>query len=412
MKRGTRTRRPPGGPTVADDDRRPARGPLTVARRALVVLGAALGLVACGSRGPGGDRPRGPQPVTVVTLKAGPVTLTRELPGRTSAFLVADVRPQVTGIVKKRLFNEGSTVRAGETLYQLDDAVYRAQYQSSEAALAKAEAALEKARLAAARSAELVKTGVVSSQDNDTAVATHRQAVADVAAAKAELEMSRVNLAYARVVAPIGGRIGKSTVTAGALVVANQNAALATIQQLDPIYVEVSQSSSDWLRLREAIDLGRLKAGGAGTGVTIVLEDGRRYPHEGRLQFADVTVDPGTGSFALRVLVPNPENLLLPGMYVTAVLDEGVRSDAVLVPEPGITRNPKGGATALIVGKDGKVELLAVHVSRTVGDQWLVEDGLKAGDRVIIEGLQKVQPGKAVAPTEAGTEIQPAAAKP
>jgi membrane fusion protein, multidrug efflux system len=376
-----------------------------------VVLALTLALVACGARSPGGDRSQGQQPVTIVTLQTRRVTLSRELPGRTSAYLVADVRPQATGIVKRRLFNEGGMVKGGETLYQLDDAVYRAHYQNSEAALAKAEAAFEKARLAAARASELAKSGALSAQDNDTAVATLGQTAADVAAAKSELETSRLGLMYTRVTAPIGGRIGKSTVTAGALVVANQSAALATIQQLDPIYVEVSQSSSEWLQLRQAIDLGRLTPAGAGTTVGIVLEDGRPYSYDGRLQFADVTVDPGTGSFALRVIAPNPDSLLLPGMYVTAVLDEGARNDAVLVPQAGVTRDPKGNATALIVGKDNKVELRAVRVSRTVGDHWLVEDGLNAGDRVIIEGLQKVRPGMPVVATEAAPHSPPAAAK-
>jgi len=378
--------------------------------RALALVGVALGLVACGTRGQG-DVPQSPQAVTVVTLRSRPATLTRELPGRTSAYLVADVRPQATGIIKKRLFTEGGTVKAGETLYELDDAMYRAQYHNSEAAVAKAEAALEKAQLTARRFAELVKTGAVSSQDNDTAVAALGQAQADVAAAKAELDTSRVSLAYTHVTAPIDGRIGKSAVTAGALVVASQSAALATIQQLDPIYVEVSQSSSEWLRLRQAIDAGRLKSGGAGTSVAIVLEDGRRYAKDGRLQFADVTVDPGTGSFALRAIVPNPDNVLLPGMYVTAVLDEGVRNDAVLVPQRGITRDPKGGATALVVGKESTVEVRTVHVSRTIGDQWLVEDGLMAGDQVIVEGLQKVQPGMRVVASEATAEAPPVVAK-
>jgi len=395
------------GAGLASYPRRSGTGGLSV----LALCGVVLGIVGCGTRGPAGDAPQAPQPVTVVTLRAQPVTLTRELPGRTSAYLVADVRPQATGIVKKRLFTEGGTVKAGETLYELDAAMYRAQYQNSEAAVAKAEAALEKARVTARRFAELVKTGAVSSQDNDTAVAALGQAQADVAAAKAELDTSRVSLAYTHVTAPIGGRIGKSAVTAGALVVASQSAALATIQQLDPIYVEVSQSSSEWLRLRQAIDDGRLKSGGAGTSVAIMLEDGRRYSHDGRLQFADVTVDPGTGSFALRAIVPNPDNVLLPGMYVTAVLDEGMRNDGVLVPQRGIARDPKGGATALVVGKENTVEVRSVHVSRTIGDQWLVEDGLTAGDRVIIEGLQKVQPGMRVVANEATAATPPVVAK-
>jgi membrane fusion protein (multidrug efflux system) len=384
-----------GGPTAA-------RHP--VARLFLVacLIGGAALMAACGSKGPGGFPGGGAQPVTVVTLKTQPLTLTRELPGRTTAYVVADVRPQANGIVKERLFAEGGMVKAGETLYQLDDSLYRAQHESNVAALAKAQAALEVARLTAHRSEQLAKIDAVSAQDNESAIAALRQAEADVAAAKAAVESSTVNLAYTRISAPISGRIGKSSVTRGALVVANQTAALATVQQLDPIYVEVSQASSEWLQLKREIDTGRLQGGGAGTTVAVVLEDGRRYSRDGRLQFSDITVDPNTGSFALRAIVPNPDNTLLPGMYVKAVLDEGVRAEALLAPQPGITRDPRGNATALVVGKDSKVEQRQVTVSRTIGDQWLVEDGLKAGDRVIVEGLQKVRPGAPVQPVESG----------
>jgi membrane fusion protein (multidrug efflux system) len=373
---------------------------------AATVAGTLLG--ACG-HGPGGP-PGGPQQVVVRTLKTQPVTLTRELPGRTAAFLVADVRPQATGIVKARLFNEGAAVKAGQPLYRLDDTLYRAQFQSSEAALGKAEAALEVAHLAARRAAELAKTHAISAQDNDNAIATERQAAAEVTVAKAALETSRVNLAYTRITAPISGRIGKSTVTPGALVLANQSAPLATIQQLDPIYVEVSQASSEWLRLKEEIDAGRLKAGGAGTRVGVVLEDGRRYPQDGRLEFADITVETGTGSFAVRAVVPNPSDTLLPGMYVKAILNEGTRGEGLLVPQVAVAHDPKGGASALVVGADGKVEQRTVKLGRAVGDRWLVESGLAAGDRLIVSGLQKVQPGMTVQATEAGAG--PAAAPP
>jgi len=246
-----------------------------------------------------------------------------------------------------------------------------------------------------------VKTHALSAQDPDNAIAVERQAEAETAAARAALETNRVNLAYTRVTAPISGRIGKSTVTPGALVVANQSAPLATIQQLDPMYVELSQASSEWLRLKEEIDAGRLKAGGAGTRVAVLLEDGRRYPQDGRLEFADVTVDTGTGSFALRAIVPNPNDTLLPGMYVRAILNEGIRDDGVLVPQVAVTHDPKGGATALVVGAENKVEPRAVTVSRAIGDQWLVDAGLRAGDRVIVEGVLKVHPGDVVRPTEA-----------
>ena len=378
-----------------------ACAPLAALRLCLTVLAAATVAAGCGARGPGAQP--GAPPVTVVTLKTRPVELSRELPGRTSAYLVAEVRPQATGIVKQRLFAEGALVKAGQGLYQLDDAVYRAQYQNSAAAVTKAEAAAEVARLAAKRAAELAKAHLISTQDNDNAVAAARQAEADVEGAKAALETSRVALAYTRITAPITGRIGKSNVTPGALVTANQNAALATIQQLDPIYVEVSQASSEWLRLKEEIGAGRLQPNGPGSKVGIILEDGRRYPHDGRLEFADVTVETGTGSFALRAIVPNPDGTLLPGMYVKAILDEGTRTAGLTVPQPGIARDPTGDATALVVGAGNHVELRHVVVSRAIGDEWLVDAGLNAGDRVIVEGMQKVRPDLEVTPVEATT---------
>jgi membrane fusion protein (multidrug efflux system) len=374
--------------------------------RALSVLLSASVLAACGSgggNGHGGNPMMGMTPeVTVVRLTAQPVMLTRELPGRTSAYLVAEVRPQVTGIVKRRLFTEGAIVKAGEELYELDDAVYRAQYNSAKANLAKAQASLEAARSAARRSAELVKIEAVSAQDNDNAIAAMRQGEADVGAAEAAVASAEVNLGYARITAPISGRIGVSSVTPGALVTANQATSLATIQQLDPIYVDVNQSSSDWLRLKQDIDAGKVKSEGAGTAAGILLEDNSRYAHDGKLQFADVTVDPSTGSFLLRVVVPNPKNVLMPGMYVRAVLPEGVRDNGVLAPQRGIMRDQRGNASALVVGSDGKVQPRVVHVSRTIGDQWLVDDGLAAGDQLIVEGLQKIQPGMPVHAVEAG----------
>ena len=368
-------------------------------------LCASLLLVACGNQGaPGGMPGMGnmpPMEVTVVTLKTQPVTLTRELPGRTSAYLMAEVRPQVTGVVKRRLFTEGGAVQAGQSLYELDDSVYRAQLGNAQAALGKARAALEAARANAQRSAELVKIDAVSAQDNDNAQAALRQAEAEVAAGEAGLQSSTINMNYARVTSPISGRIGKSMVTPGALVVANQSAPLATVQQLDPLYVDVTQSSGDWLKLRQDIDAGRVKSEGAGAPTAILLEDGTRYAQEGKLQFADVTVDPTTGSFLLRVVVPNPKSTLMPGMYVRAVLNEGVRSDALLAPQRGIMRDPRGSATALVVGADGKVQSRVVKASRAIGDQWLVDEGLQAGDKLIVEGLQKVMPGMPVKAVEA-----------
>ncbi len=342
-------------------------------------------------------------PVTVVTLKAESVLLTRELPGRTSAFLVAEVRPQVNGIVERRLFTEGGLVKEGQPLYQLNDATHRADSNSAKAALDRAQATLTSAELNAKRSAELAREEVVVAADNEKAIAALRQAEADVKAAQAAVQRGGVMLGFARISSPISGRIGKSSVTQGALVTANQPQALAVVQQLDPIYVDVTQSSGELLRLRKEVSSGTLERTD-GTPVTILLEDGSRYGHDGKLTFSDVTVDPGTGSFALRVLVPNPDHLLLPGMYVRARIGSGVRQQGLLVPQQGIARDPKGNARAMVVGKDGKVEAREVTVSRTVGDRWLVDSGLVEGDKVIVEGLQKIQPGTPVQPTEASTD--------
>lgn len=360
-------------------------------------------LAACSRGGPPHGMPPGgftPQ-VTVVTLKSQPVTLTRELPGRTNAYLVAEVRPQVSGVLKKRLFEEGSVVKAGQPLYEIDDAIYRAQLQSAQAQLAKAEAALSAAKLTAERDEELIKIDAVSRQDHDNAISAYGQAQADVAAGRAAVANAEVNLQYAHLTAPITGRIGKSAVTVGALVTANQTTPMATIQQLDPIYVDVNQASSEWLHLKQEIDSGRARSETTDSPVTIILADGRTYAQKGRLQFADVTVDPSTGDFLLRAIVPNPNGELLPGMYVRAVLDEGVLSSGLLVPQQGIARDAKGNATALVVDTHGKVEARDVKVSRTIGDQWLVDDGLAGGDRVIVEGVQKVQPGMTVNAVEA-----------
>ncbi len=370
-------------------------------RSFFVPLCAALLLSACGEAPPPPQMP--PPQVTVVTLDEQPVRLTRELPGRTRAFLIAEVRPQVDGIVEEQLFDEGGLVEAGEALYQLDDSQYRANYQSAQASLARAEAALEIARLHAERTAELVKTSVISKQERENAVAALHQAQADVGVAEATLESSAVVLGYARITAPISGRIGKSTVTRGALVTANQAQPLATVQQFDPIYVDLAQSSSELLALRQDLASGRLTTS-SDIPVTILLENGERYAHPGTFKFADVTVDPSTGSFSLRVLVPNPDHLLMPGMYVRAVITPAVVQNAVLAPQQGITHDPKGNATAMVLQPDGTVARREVTVSRTIGDQWLVKDGLAAGDRIVIAGLQKIQPGMPVVATEAAAK--------
>lgn len=383
------------------------RLPNTVTARVLPVLVAVVPvLAACGAKEAAPQEP-GAVPVTVVTLAPETVTLTRELPGRATPYLVAEVRPQVNGIVEKRLFTEGGLVEAGQPLYQIDDATYRASYATAEAAVARARANLNSAQLAARRSEGLVAINAVSQQDHENSMAALKVAEADVAAAEAALQSTRVTLGYARITSPISGRIGRSSVTAGALVTANQAAPLATVQQLDPIYVDLTQSSAELLELRKALAAGTLE-GTRDLPVTILLEDGSKYPHQGKLAFSEVTVDPTTGSYALRVVVPNPEGVLLPGVYVRALIGSGVRQDALLAPQQGIARDPKGNTTAMVVGADGKVEARAVEVSRTVGDKWLVEGGLVAGDKVIVEGLQKVRPGAPVQATEAGAP--PAAA--
>ena len=342
---------------------------------------------------------QGAPAVSVVTLQTEPVTLTRQLPGRTNAYLIAEVRPQVTGIVKKRLFREGSLVDEGQPLYQLDDAAYRADYNSALASLARAEATLEVARLNATRAEELIETNAVSRQEYDNSVAALQQAQADVGVAQAAVASSQVQLDYARIVSPISGRIGKSSVTQGALVTADQATPLATVQQLDPIYVDLSRSSSELLQLRREVADGSVRDTEE-TPVTILLEDGTRYEHEGDLSFADVSVDPSTGSFSLRVTVPNPDHVLMPGMYVRAIISNAVLDDGILVPQQGIARDAKGNASALMVNAEGTVEQRAVEVSRTIGNKWLVSRGLSAGDRVIVEGLQKVQPGMPVDASE------------
>lgn len=370
------------------------------------LLGATLG-AGCGKQAATAPPPAA-QAVTVVTLKPQTVTLTRELPGRVNAYLIAEVRPQVDGIVKKRLFTEGASVRAGQPLYQLEDAAYRADYANARAALTRAKATLNAAQLNARRSAELVRIDAVSQQDNENAAAALDQAQADVAAAAAALQGRKVILEYARINAPISGQAGKSSVTQGALVTANQATALVTVQQLDPVNVDLTQSSGELLQLRRELAAGTLSRPG-NLPVQVVLEDGATYSQAGKLAFADVSVDPTTGSFAVRVTVPNPNQVLLPGMYVRALVGNGVRRDALLVPQKGIARDPKGNASAMLAGPDDKVQLRTVRTSRVIGNQWLIDGGLAPGDRVIVEGLQKIKPGAAVVVTEAKDAAAPAA---
>lgn len=342
--------------------------------------------------------------VGVVTLKTEPLQITTELPGRTNAFRVAEVRPQVSGIILKRNFTEGSDVVAGVSLYQIDPATYQAAYNSAKGDLAKAVAAAKIAQLTVNRYQKLVGTQYISKQDFDSAQADAQQADAAVLAAKAAVETARINLAYTKVTSPISGRIGKSAVTEGALVQNGQANALATVQQLDPIYVDVTQSSNDFLRLKQELENGTLTQKDGKAKVDLITQDGISYPQSGSLQFSDVTVDQTTGSITLRAIFPNPNHTLLPGMFVRAKLEEGVNPNALLVPQQGVTRNPRGDATAMVVDGDGKVAVRQITASQAIGDKWLVTDGLKAGDKVIITGLQKAKPGAKVKAQEVSSD--------
>jgi membrane fusion protein (multidrug efflux system) len=361
------------------------------------ILALSLVLGGCGKKNAGGPPPGGPPEVAVLTVQPQLVTLTTELSGRTAPWQVAEVRPQVNGIIQKRLFTEGAEVKAGQVLFQIDPASYQAALASAKAILARAEANLLPAQLKAGRYQELLESKAVSQQDYDDAQAAVKQAEAEVAAAQAAVENARINVQYTSITAPISGRIGRSSVTAGALVTANQTEALATIQQLDPIFVDVTRSSSEILQLKRQLAAKTLQTDAAGAArVKLVLEDGTPYPLAGTLKFSEVSVDPSTGSVTLRTLFPNPEQLLLPGMFVRAVLEEGNNAAALLVPQRGVTRSPVGSPMVFVVGAEEKVEARTIKVLRTVGDNWLVEEGLNPGDRVILEGIQRARPGTAV----------------
>lgn len=430
---------------------------------------AAVALPGCGrQQASASKQPPPPPEVAVVTVVPQRVALTTELPGRVSAFLVAEVRPQVGGIVLSRRFVEGSDVKAGELLYEIDPSSWQAAHAGAKAALARAKASLSNAKAAQARAEanranmkaalaraeanavplrlkadrykELVAINAISRQDFDDVSAAVRQAdaqirsaeaalaaseaeiggadaavrsaEAEIEGAEAALEAARINLARTRVTAPISGRIGKSAVTTGALVTANQPTALATIHQLGTVYVDATQSSANLLKLTRSLEAGRLRHGRDRAQVRLILEDGTPFPAAGTFRFSDVTVEQGTGSVTVRTVFPNPKGTLLPGMYVRAVLEEGVNERAILVPQRGVTRNAAGNATALVVGAGEKIELRNIKVSRTVGDSWLVEEGLGKGDRVVVEGLQKAKPGSPVraVPFVAGTPGRPSAA--
>jgi len=360
------------------------------------VLGFTLFLAACGQAR---QQPQaGPPQVAFVTVAEKPVTLSSELPGRTSAYETSDVRPQVNGLVLARLFQEGDMVRQGQPLYRIDSSPYEAQVASARAALTRARAAIASSNALARRYGELVKINAISRQDFENATTSAQQAQADVAAQAAALRTAQIDLGRTTVKAPITGRIGRSTFTTGALVTAAQTEPLSVIQRLDPIYVDIQQSSADLLRLRRQILSGALSRGGGAARVKLKLEDGSDYGVEGTLKFADVSVDPATGSQVIRAQFGNPRGLLLPGMFVRAQLVEGTQANAMLVPQRGVSRDEKGNPTVLVVGAGDKVELRVLTAPRTIGDNWLVTAGLKPGDRVIVEGAQNLRPGTPVKP--------------
>lgn len=337
-----------------------------------------------------------PAKVSVLEVQAKPLSLYTELPGRTTPYQIAEVRPQVSGIIKTRQFTEGRDVKAGTSLYQIDPATYQAEFASAKAVLEKANANLTSAKLRNERFQELSSINAVSQQEGDDALASLKQAEADVASGKAAVQTAQINLNYTKVTAPISGRIGRSNITPGALVQQGQADALATIQQLDPIYVDLTQSTSELLQLKRDLASGALKSAGKDAAkVTLKLEDGSDYKAEGKLQFSDVTVDQNTGTVTLRAVFPNPDQQLLPGMYVRASLEEGVREDGILVPQKAISRDATGKPSALVLNGENKVEKRNIKTARAIGDQWLVEEGLKEGDRLIVEGIQKVRPGQA-----------------
>ncbi|WP_308774338.1 efflux RND transporter periplasmic adaptor subunit [uncultured Bilophila sp.] len=369
--------------------------PRALTRAAFCML-LSLTLLACEEGGKNAPGSSGPREVAVIRLEPRREVYTTALAGRIASFQVAEVRPQVGGILQQRLFTEGADVKAGQALYQIDPATYEAALDSAQAALMKAEANVTPARLKAERFRELLAIKAVSKQEYDDAQAAFKQAEADVAVNRAAVKTARINLEYTKVRSPISGRIGKSAFTPGALVTANQAQALTSVRQLDPVYVDITQSSQALLRLRAKFANGELRSAAEEAPVRLKLENGTMYPHEGRLQFTDVSVDESTGMVSLRALFPNPEHILLPGMYVRAIIAEGVDENALLVPQRALRRDPKGQASVLLVDGGGKVEVRLVDVGRTVGDSWQVLSGLKAGDSVIVEGGQNVRPGMSV----------------
>ncbi len=394
----------PSCPTTVPPGR--SRTGLRLAAAALLALAAA----ACSDKSAQQPAPRAPATVGVVTLQPERQTVTTELPGRTSAFLTAEIRPQVGGIVQKRLFTEGADVKAGQVLYQIDPASFQVALASAEAALEKARATLGTTETNARRNAELVKIDAISRQVFDESQAAAVQARSDVAVARANLDTARINLGYTAIKAPISGRSSTSTVTPGALVTANQTTALTTITQNDPLYVDVTQSSTEVLRLKNEMARGRYqRVGNAEARITIKLEDGSDYAHPGRLQFSGVSVNPTTGAITLRAIVPNPDGLLMPGMYVRAVLQAGVNEQTLLVPQQSVTRDAAGNPSVLLVTADGnKLERRRITTGAAVGSRWEVVSGLAAGDRVLVDGAQRARAGDTVNPVPWQPSSKPA----
>ena len=372
----------------------------------ILLLPLLLALSACGGKEGAPPAPQGggqpPPVVTVITAQQESIPRTVELPGRTSPYLIAELRPQVNGIIKARKFEEGSLVEAGQLLYQIDPSIYQAALDGAEASLERAEANVYASKLKAQRAADLVKINAVSKEAHDDAQAALKQAQADVALAKAALDKARIDLNYTRLTAPISGRIGRSAFTPGALVTANQAEALATVQQLDPIYVDLTQSSADLLAFKRDLDLGKVRRTATdGIPVTLLLEDGSPYPLEGALAFSEVTVNQDTGSVTLRAVFPNPKGDLLPGMYVRARLAQGIEDKAVRVPHAALTRDAKGTALLMLVSAEGKVEPRPVKAAHSLGGNWVITEGLAGGEQVIVEGLQKARPGSEVRAVDA-----------
>ena len=363
---------------------------------ALALTGA---LAACSDKAAPAPDKAAPAKVGVITVQSESQTLTSALPGRTSAFMSAEIRPQISGIVQKRLFTEGTTVKAGQALYQIDPAPYQVAEASAKAALAKAQAQARTAQVNAQRNAELVQIDAISRQAYEESQASAQQSASDVAVAQAALQAARINLGYTRITAPIAGRTSLSTVTPGALVTANQAGVLTTIAQIDPVYVDITQSSTDLLQLKRELAQGRFERVGEGAArITLQLEDGSTYPHAGRLQFTGVNVNPSTGAVTLRAVVPNPDGVLMPGMYVQTLLPTGVSSDALLLPQQAVTRDIAGKASALLVNAEHKVERRPIEVDRAIGNRWMVSAGVAPGDTVIVDGFQRIKVGDTVNP--------------